>query len=178
MESKLTAHQLNETAQYCFGDEIEFFHEVSLYWCDKAVMIGAGPGVMALALLEEQDEEFEFDIIDVNTCHWVKAHLEAAGLLHDKIHFIHADSKTWGKMYDERPVTFLIIDGDHSYEGVLGDLRAWYPHVEPKGLIFLHDVIDLEQNGTNGVLQAIQDFDQPLELVEKVGISHVYRKPG
>jgi len=62
MESKLTAHQLNETAQYCFGDEINFLHEVSLYWCDKAVMIGAGPGVMALALLEEQDEEFEFDI--------------------------------------------------------------------------------------------------------------------
>jgi hypothetical protein len=90
----LTAHQLNETAQYCFGDEINFLHEVSL--CGKAVMIGAGPGVMALALLEEQDEEFEFDIIDVNTCHWVKTHLEAAGLLHDKIHFIHADSKTWG----------------------------------------------------------------------------------
>jgi predicted O-methyltransferase YrrM len=33
------------------------------------------------------------------------------------------------------PIDFLYVDADHSYRGVLADLRAWIPHVRTGGLI-------------------------------------------
>jgi predicted O-methyltransferase YrrM len=37
------------------------------------------------------------------------------------------------------PIDYLYVDADHSYEGVLADLRAWVPHVKPGGLILGDD---------------------------------------
>lgn len=39
-----------------------------------------------------------------------------------------------------RPVDFLFIDGDHTYEGVKRDFNNYAPLVRPRGLIALHDV--------------------------------------
>lgn len=176
METKLTAKALNESAQYAWGGELEYLSSLVLDADSKAVMIGAGPGVMALALLEQQTEQFEFDIIDNTTHNWVQKHLESAGLLHDKIQFILQDSATWGEVYEGKPIDVLIVDGDHSYEGVLADLRAWYPHVKPNGLIFMHDVLDPETGIVTEVSRAIYTFGKLLEVVTEVGISVVYRK--
>lgn len=38
-------------------------------------------------------------------------------------------------IYWDQPIDYLYIDADHSYDGCLADLRAWYPHVAPEGLI-------------------------------------------
>lgn len=35
---------------------------------------------------------------------------------------------------------FAFIDGDHRYEAVLADLRAWWPKVRPGGWLFGHDL--------------------------------------
>ncbi len=39
-----------------------------------------------------------------------------------------------------RPIDFLFIDGDHSYEGVRSDFELYAPLVRPGGLVALHDV--------------------------------------
>jgi cephalosporin hydroxylase len=39
-----------------------------------------------------------------------------------------------------RPVDFLFIDGDHSFEGVKRDFELWSPLVRSGGLIALHDM--------------------------------------
>jgi cephalosporin hydroxylase len=39
-----------------------------------------------------------------------------------------------------RPVDVLLIDGDHSREGVLADWHAYGPLVRPGGLVALHDI--------------------------------------
>jgi predicted O-methyltransferase YrrM len=39
-----------------------------------------------------------------------------------------------------RPVDFLFIDGDHSYEGVRSDYENFSPLVRPGGMIALHDI--------------------------------------
>jgi predicted O-methyltransferase YrrM len=39
----------------------------------------------------------------------------------------------------DRPVDFLFIDGDHSYEGLRGDWEAWSPLVAADGIVALHD---------------------------------------
>ena len=38
-----------------------------------------------------------------------------------------------------RPVRFLLIDADHSYEGVKADFECWSPLVAPGGFIVFHD---------------------------------------
>jgi len=37
------------------------------------------------------------------------------------------------------PVNLLIIDGDHSYKGVMRDIEIWVPHVASGGFVAFHD---------------------------------------
>ena len=41
--------------------------------------------------------------------------------------------------YPGRPIRFLLIDADHSYDGVRADFESWSPKVAPGGLIVFHD---------------------------------------
>jgi len=52
--------------------------------------------------------------------------------------FIFGDSKTleWSKEVD-----VLLIDGDHSYEGVKADYLKYEPFVKSGGIILMHDVL-------------------------------------
>jgi len=43
-----------------------------------------------------------------------------------------------------RQIDLLFIDGDHSYEGMLGDFAAYGPLVRPGGIIAIHDIYYLE----------------------------------
>lgn len=63
------------------------------------------------------------------------------------------------------PLDFLFIDGDHSYEGVLGDLKAFVPKLKPGGTLVLHDY-DYES-----VKSALGDYlgDRP---IQDLGCTH------
>jgi len=43
------------------------------------------------------------------------------------------------KHYRDNLFDFIFIDADHSYNGVLQDIRTWYPFVKPGGFIGGHD---------------------------------------
>ena len=45
------------------------------------------------------------------------------------------------RVLGDRPVDFLFIDGDHSYEGVKTDFERYSRLVRPGGLIALHDIV-------------------------------------
>ena len=55
----------------------------------------------------------------------------------------HSDSviQQAGRLLGEQQVDFLLIDGDHSYEGALADFISWYRLVRPGGLIAFHDIV-------------------------------------
>ena len=38
-----------------------------------------------------------------------------------------------------RPIDFVFIDADHGYEAVRDDIRAWWDHVRPGGIVSGHD---------------------------------------
>lgn len=65
-----------------------------------------------------------------------------------KLHTLRRDSqkprtlKKLRSLLDGRGIDFLLIDGDHSYEGVKRDWEIYEPLVEPGGLIAFHDIID------------------------------------
>lgn len=60
------------------------------------------------------------------------------------------------------PVDYLYIDADHSYEGVMADLRAWVPHVRPGGLL-LGD--DYGSTMYPGVAEAWDEYEFDRRLV-------------
>lgn len=55
----------------------------------------------------------------------------------------------------ELPLDILFIDGDHSYQSVIGDLGKWVPEVRPGGLVLCHDA---DSASFPDVRRAIDDF--------------------
>ena len=70
-----------------------------------------------------------------------------------------------------RLIDYLYIDADHSYEGCMADLEAWWPHVRIGGLVAGDDYDDPRQ----GVTRAWDDFekkyDQQFERTVTIGSS-------
>lgn len=52
---------------------------------------------------------------------------------------------------DARPVDFLLIDGDHSYDGVRRDYELYTPLVREGGLIAFHDIVEGAPENVGGV---------------------------
>ena len=147
----------------------------------RVVMIGAGPGVMALAI-KEGNPDCALTVIDKDTCEWTQKHLESAALLRG-VNFVIGDSARVGHSWIE-PINLILIDGNHSYEGVKADLEAWLPHIAPGGYVFLHDY-DAEgtefagQERYPGVEKAADEFlifPNPYLAVIRVGTSAVYKR--
>lgn len=42
----------------------------------------------------------------------------------------------------QRPVDFLFIDGDHTYDGVRADFEMYSPFVSDGGIVAFHDIAD------------------------------------
>ena len=53
------------------------------------------------------------------------------------------------------PLDLLFIDGQHTYDGCMSDIRNWYDNVVPNGTIVFHDSYI---NPAYGVQEAILDF--------------------
>lgn len=57
------------------------------------------------------------------------------------------DEKIIAQVYEQvKPLDFLFIDGNHSYESVLCDFLLYYPLVKKKGIIAFHDTAMSEDN--------------------------------
>jgi len=54
--------------------------------------------------------------------------------------------------WDDEHFDFVYIDADHSYAGVISDIRLWWPKVKPGGMICGHDY------ACGGVTKALQSF--------------------
>lgn len=65
------------------------------------------------------------------------------------------------------PIDFLMIDGDHHYEGVVKDIEHFAPLVKKGHYIFFHD---FEVGGAN------EDWSIPLSLSEDYGIKKALKE--
>ncbi len=59
-----------------------------------------------------------------------------------------------------RPLDFLLIDGDHSYEGVKRDFELYAPLVAPGGYIGFHDIVPGPEARVGGVPRFWQELKQ------------------
>ncbi|MBF0158737.1 MAG: tetratricopeptide repeat protein [Magnetococcales bacterium] len=46
-------------------------------------------------------------------------------------------ARSWSR---SRPIRLLFLDADHAYQATQSDLQAWFPYVEPGGIIAFHDI--------------------------------------
>lgn len=67
-------------------------------------------------------------------------------------------AEQWGALNYRHPLVYL--DAMHAYDDVLADCRAWWPLVEPGGMLCGDDYYDAAnwRRSTTGVSQAADDF--------------------
>lgn len=101
-----------------------------------------------------------------------------------KLHLIQADShseatfKEAKQRLDNMPLDVLIIDGDHSYEGVKTDFNLYTQMVKPGGLIAIHDILPREDLPEIEVHKFWSELKERYETREIIGSENSGRKIG
>lgn len=67
---------------------------------------------------------------------------------------IQLSSVEAAKLYDDKSLDFVFIDGNHGYDAVINDIMAWLPKIKNGGWIGGHDY---NHPSLPGVTQAVQD---------------------
>jgi cephalosporin hydroxylase len=92
-----------------------------------------------------------------------------------RVHFLRGDSHAPETLEQLRsilagqPISFLMIDGDHTYSGVKSDFEKYAPLVRSGGLIAFHDIVPGPPELVGGVpdfWREVRDRFEHRELVE------------
>ena len=132
---------INHRQRYATNEELVWLKGLgrALPQNSLAIILGAGPGVMAAAL-KDGSPSIHIFMVDIDTCHYAIDHLGEFGPEYqENVYGLEGDSAAIGTRYDGRQCDLLIIDADHSERGVRGDIICWLSHVKPEGLIMIHD---------------------------------------
>ena len=84
-----------------------------------------------------------------------------------RYHLFHAKSLEGAPHFENNSLDAIFIDGLHTYEGLLDDIRAWWPKLSTKGGLMIFN--DYGSRAFPGVQKAVQTFMSPLGLQVKVG---------
>jgi hypothetical protein len=143
-----TAKELSDWQHYATYAEIDAMQNLAgMLPLDAVVVkIGAGAGTDTLAILEVTQDVviFSIDIAAGEQPTVTNEHLRLAETGDDQtgtVVRIWGDSKIAGLRWPI-PVDWLLIDGDHSQDGITGDIKTWFRHVRPGGFISFHDYDD------------------------------------
>lgn len=158
-----TAVEINRFCTYATVSELNYLRTLASVLGPgvSVVMLGAGPGVMAVAVMEG-NPKLNLTIVDHETLNYVSAHLLGAGL-GEKANLWQMDSAEAARHWSGGAIGLLIVDADHTYEGVKRDLQAWAQFVAHGGYIFLHDydargTLFEHQEQYPGVMQAVDEL--------------------
>lgn len=145
-----TSETLRQAFRYFYPNELPLLKAV-VYMVQHSpcvvVNIGAGAGTSGLAFLETRQDLIlhTIDITDSNSpfgCLYAEREvINSAGLGHlAGIRWFqhHGDSKEIARSWTE-PVDYVLVDGDHTYEGAVGDILLWLPRIRKGGYMAVHD---------------------------------------
>lgn len=177
------AQELSAAFGYLYTEEVEALRQLAAMLPPNPIVvnIGAGAGTSSLCFLEARSD-LNLVTVDIQkegspfgSLEGEVNGLRAAGFYDTKRYSqIHGDSKVVGREQWKRYVDAVFIDGDHSYEGAVGDIDAWLPHIKPGGYIALHDYTsDHWPDVVAAVKARLSNFEQVLHVKTVI----VFRKP-
>ena len=76
------------------------------------------------------------------------------------------------KIFDNKPIDFAFIDGDHTYDGIKADFHDYGSLVRPGGLIGFHDILprpDLPDIQVDRFWNEVRDKYDSMELIGSEG---------
>ena len=76
----------------------------------------------------------------------------------EKYVILQGDSEEMAQYIPDNSLSMTYIDCDHSYEGVKGDIEAYYPKVVTGGILAFHDFADNNEGNGYGVERAVREF--------------------
>lgn len=118
------------------------------------VEVGAHQGKSTLFLLEKLYEngkfrKTRFDVNDIFGMHWgeiwfIINNLNEAIMPNGVraiagVNIMQINSRESFRIYQENSLDFIMIDGDHSYDGCMSDLINFYSKLKPGGEMAVHD---------------------------------------
>jgi len=89
-----------------------------------------------------------------------------------KINIVKDTSHNASLLYKNGEIDFIMIDGDHSYEGVTSDINDFFYKVKPGGIISGDDY-----NVFNGTTQAVNEFFRNSHNITSNNVNWWYRIP-
>ena len=139
------------------------------------INIGAERGTSTLAMLEERPAAIIFSI-DVNASEGEFENLAKAGFEFPRVIRLLGRSQTIGNVWPWY-VDFIWVDGDHSYEGVAGDIYHWVSKIHKGGIVAFHDYFEGEPPAHNpsGAGRAIREKMGDHELICEVERIRAFR---
>jgi len=158
------AEKLQQAFGFLYVAEVALFKKLAAALPAGAVYvnIGAGVGTSSLAVVEANPalKAYTVDISEGGPFGGLQNEVNAFSPTGLPLPIqILGDSKKVGKEWENGPIDFLFIDGDHSYEGCRGDIEAWRPHVKRGGIIALHDYQkDVWPKGTEATDEAAKKY--------------------
>ena len=164
-----TAHNLVDIRGYITHPEVDCLHHlasrIKRLPYPVFINIGAGAGTSSVALLEGNSEAIVYSI-DIRTTERedeTNEHLQIPEMdprIASRIIRIWGDSKAVGKAWPYG-VDIVFVDGDHGYDGVKGDISAWYETIWAGGIIAFHDYGIKPSDGSEqfpSVRRAVDEF--------------------
>jgi predicted O-methyltransferase YrrM len=169
-----TSETLRDAFKYLYPDELPELKRLANLLPDNPhiVNLGSGSGTSSLAFLESRPDVVVTSIdkqLGDSPFGCLSAEYKVVILAgHDRrFAQVHSDSKVAGGEWDTGPVDMVFVDGDHSYEGCSGDIKAWLPNIKDGGILSIHDyqkeMLDETPNGPHpkpwpGVDDAVYDL--------------------
>lgn len=159
----------------------------------RAVEIGVAEGVSARALRSVLAADGVLWLVDpyvpgalfgVNMARIVARRCVGAGA-GPSVRWVRRSSREAVRDWTD-PIDFLFVDGDHTYDGCRADVVEWSPHLEPGGLLVLHDARLFPGGWTDERWGSLRVADELLrrgglpgfELVEDVDSLVIARRAG
>lgn len=181
MNDPAYARQVNFMCHYATDDELVWMSEHGRFVPSdgQVVMLGAGPGVLLLAL-KTYAPDLIAHVIDIQRVEYVQKYLNDMGCPQNVTYEIE-DSVKAGQRWRGKKIDLLIVDTDHTEATTRGEISTWLPHVVPSGVVFFHDYSAKgtwfeDQEQYPGVKVAVDDLMVNYILIKRVGTAAIFRK--
>jgi predicted O-methyltransferase YrrM len=122
-----------------------------------------GSTLLLAAAVGEGSHVYSYDL-HVKATAGAESDAELRGVLEryelaDRVTLVVGDSRT--SEPPPSPCDLVLVDGDHSYEGVRADFEAWHDRMRPGGHMLFHDAVGGQLSRPHdGVIRFVEELDR------------------